>query len=251
MVSVFILVYFRLSFPILDVPLSLSSINAILSSKLENDCDFNVKSVLEEVEQKRRLTPDIHFFNCLFWQSAKNGMIGDFKWVFFARFVLSNPNHLFLENYVDFASNVAYSQTSRLIWLRSITLSDEEYPSKAMHWLSVLRHDMAMKLNLRHWALRVVELQRAITLIVYESCCVCRFSMISNRIVTCWRFRRMQFSMWFGRWPKTALMEWESNGLHLHSRLVYFLLVGACSCSEFLIKPNCLMIHPTIKLSGD
>ncbi len=63
----------------LDIPLSLSSINAILSSKLENDDDFDAKTMLNEVEQKRKFFPDIEFFNCLLWQLAKNGDMNGFR----------------------------------------------------------------------------------------------------------------------------------------------------------------------------
>ncbi|KAI6199289.1 hypothetical protein M3Y96_00611200 [Aphelenchoides besseyi] len=61
-----------------DIPLSLSSVNALLESRLDNDDKFDPMQMLKEIEEKRQLVPDLRFFNCLAWQFAKLGLFREF-----------------------------------------------------------------------------------------------------------------------------------------------------------------------------
>lgn len=65
----------------LEIPLSLESVKAILTTRLENDDEFDTKKVLADIDHKLKFQPDIHIFNCLFWQLAKTGKLEEFKYL--------------------------------------------------------------------------------------------------------------------------------------------------------------------------
>jgi hypothetical protein len=64
-----------------EIPLSLSSINAVLTTKMENDTSFDARKMLGQVDHELQLQPDLQFFNNLFWQCAKMGDLEEFMYV--------------------------------------------------------------------------------------------------------------------------------------------------------------------------
>jgi hypothetical protein len=62
----------------LGVPLSLVSLNSILTARMENDEMFDINKVLDEIDHKWKFEPDVELFNCLLWQLAKTGNLEEF-----------------------------------------------------------------------------------------------------------------------------------------------------------------------------